>query len=187
MLKVVSFLLMLLFLIRMWPEKAQLTIFYGGRTMVFDDFPAEKAKELLQLAGSFEASDAGSEPVNYHNSQAEPFLSGTDRSSTSYCVWTSRQDKTKTPGTTCVHTTNELTDCTTCVFVSSSSSEMPMARKASLQRFLEKRKSRLAAADPYYPGPYFAPKENGIGGKPVEAADHGAPWLAVSSPVLHLN
>jgi jasmonate ZIM domain-containing protein len=32
-------------------EKQQLTIFYGGKVLVFDDFPAGKAKDLMQLAG----------------------------------------------------------------------------------------------------------------------------------------
>lgn len=32
------------------PEKRQLTIFYGGKVLVFNDFPADKAKGLMQLA-----------------------------------------------------------------------------------------------------------------------------------------
>jgi jasmonate ZIM domain-containing protein len=56
---------------------------------------------------------------------------------------------------------------------------MPIARKASLQRFLEKRKTRLAAADPY---PVGAAKE--AGGKPAGNGD--APWLGVNTG-LHLN
>lgn len=49
---------------------------------MFDDFPAEKAKELMQLAGSFgalpAASDAGAEPV-CQNAPGQPCFAGTDR------------------------------------------------------------------------------------------------------------
>ncbi|RWW06436.1 hypothetical protein GW17_00030241 [Ensete ventricosum] len=31
-------------------ERAPLTIFYGGKVLVFDNFPLEKAKDLFQLA-----------------------------------------------------------------------------------------------------------------------------------------
>lgn len=33
------------------PENGQLTMFYGGRVLVFDNFPPDKAKELMLLAG----------------------------------------------------------------------------------------------------------------------------------------
>jgi jasmonate ZIM domain-containing protein len=67
------------------PAPAQLTIMYGGRVLVFDDVPADRAAELLHLA----AASAGAKD------------------------------------------------------------DIPVARKASLQRFMEKRRERLAAQAPY--------------------------------------
>lgn len=102
--------------------RAPLTIFYGGKMVVFDDFPAEKAEELMQLAGSGNA--------------AQDALAGQP----------------------------SLTD-------------MPLARKVSLKRFLEKRKNRLTAADPY-PAAAAASESST---KPPAVKDEGAPWLGVNS------
>ncbi|KAF7041022.1 hypothetical protein CFC21_050863 [Triticum aestivum] len=126
---------------RTGPERAPLTIFYGGRTFVFDDFPAEKARELMQLAGSFCAPPPAPD--------AEPACQNA-------------------PGQPCL-------------------SDLPIARKASLHRFLAKRKSRLTAADPY-PAPLAAPGAGAAKETAGKAApeDGGAPWLGVN-PALQLN
>ncbi|KAK1652530.1 hypothetical protein QYE76_070335 [Lolium multiflorum] len=116
------------------PERAQLTIFYDGRTFVLDDFPADKADQLMQLARSFAAPAASDDELVCPSMPAQHFLE-----------------------------------------------DMP--RKASLQRFLEKRKSRIAAADPYLVAPARAAKETA---KPVAVGDGGAPWLSVNSG-LNLN
>jgi len=56
---------------------------------------------------------------------------------------------------------------------------MPLARKVSLKRFLEKRKNRLTAADPY-PAAAAAASESSTK-QPSAVKDEGAPWLGVSS------
>ncbi|KAM0837883.1 hypothetical protein ACQ4PT_061342 [Festuca glaucescens] len=116
------------------PERAQLTIFYDGKTFVLDDFPADKADQLMQLAGSFTVPAASDDEPVCQSVPAQHFLA-----------------------------------------------DMP--RKASLRRFLEKRKTRLAAADPYLVAPARAAKETA---KPVAVGDGGAPWLGVNSG-LNLN
>lgn len=106
--------------------RAPLTIFYGGKMVVFDDFPAEKAEELMQLAGSGNA--------------AQDALAGQP----------------------------SLTD-------------MPLARKVSLKRFLEKRKNRLTAADPYPAAAAAAAAASESSTKPPAVKDEGAPWVGVNS------
>ncbi|KAG6387563.1 hypothetical protein SASPL_152755 [Salvia splendens] len=71
-------------------EIGQMTIFYAGRVIVLNDIPAEKAKEIINLA-----------------------------------------------------TTNNYPA------VSPLGSDLPIARKNSLARFLEKRRDRVAGAAPY--------------------------------------
>ena len=68
-----------------------LTIFYGGRVVVFEDFPADKAAEVMRMATTAGVERAAATPA--------PAL--------------------------------------------------PIMRKASLQRFFEKRKDRLGARAPY--------------------------------------
>ncbi|KAF0891310.1 hypothetical protein E2562_009485 [Oryza meyeriana var. granulata] len=120
-------------------EKAQLTIFYGGSVVVFDDFPAEKVDELMKLAGSCDTaavSDAGAAAA---------------------CELS--------PGQPCLP-------------------DMPIARKVSLQRFLEKRKNRLTATEPL---PAASPPESEKKEESSKRAkkDDGASWLEVN-PTLSL-
>ncbi|URE01208.1 tify 10b [Musa troglodytarum] len=87
---------------------SQLTIFYGGKVLVFDDFPADKAKDLLQMAGK--------------ESTVAPKL-GLPVPSPTNAAESSTQNGLPKP-------------------FQANASDMPIARKNSLHRFLEKRKDR---------------------------------------------
>ncbi|XP_006649501.2 protein TIFY 11c-like [Oryza brachyantha] len=127
-------------------QLSQLTIFYGGSVVVFDDFPAEKADELMKFAGSRDTApvsddDAGAAAAARHLSPGQPCLP-----------------------------------------------DMPIARKVSLQRFLEKRKNRLAASE-QPPSPVASssspePEKKEESSKRAKK-DDGASWLKVN-PTLSL-
>lgn len=93
------------------PGRNQLTIFYEGKVLVFDNFPAEKAKDLMNIANKGTAT-----------SQAEPTNN------------TPPPVPAPAPVQRPAHPTVP---------------DLPIARKASLHRFLEKRKDRLNAKAPY--------------------------------------
>ena len=114
-------------------EGGQMTIFYGGQVVVFNDFPAEKAKEIMMLAGKGKSSGPSNiiqKPTEVANLQRppRPTISG-----------------------------------------------LPIARTASLTRFLEKRKDRIVAR-----APYASPSAKA----PVKPAENKS-WLglAAQSPV----
>ncbi|RZR81036.1 hypothetical protein BHM03_00007192 [Ensete ventricosum] len=86
-------------------EKAQLTIFYCGKVLFFDDFPADKAEELLQMASK--------------ESIAAQKIAFTAPSSSIGADCSSQLETAH-----------------------ANASDMPIARKNSLHRFLMKRKDR---------------------------------------------
>ena len=107
--------------------QAPLTIFYGGRMVVFEDFPAEKAAEVMRMAATAGAAPAPVAPV-------APALGG----------------------------------------------DMPIMRKASLQRFFEKRKDRLGArqAAPYArPAAAAAAKDS----SEKSSSSSSSSWLGLAS------
>ncbi|OEL30702.1 Protein TIFY 10c [Dichanthelium oligosanthes] len=78
-------------------EAQQLTIFYGGKVVVFDKFPFTKVKDLLQIVSTGGDGDTAALPQSSQTSL----------------------------------------------------SDLPIARRNSLHRFLEKRKGRITAKAPY--------------------------------------
>uniref|UniRef100_A0A0E0D1W2 Protein TIFY n=1 Tax=Oryza meridionalis TaxID=40149 RepID=A0A0E0D1W2_9ORYZ len=146
-------------------EKRQLTIFYGGKVLVFDDFPAEKAKDLMQMA-SKSSSTA-------QNSVLLP-------SSATATV----TDNTKVSAVPAPASALPVAQANAPKPVRPNAADLPQARKASLHRFLEKRKDRLQAKAPYQGSPSDA--------SPVKKElQESQPWLGlgpqVAAPDLSLR
>nr|QZL14041.1 jasmonate ZIM-domain protein 2 [Mentha canadensis] len=91
-------------------ETAPMTIFYGGQVMVFNDFPADMAKEIFTLASKSSAAFA---PPRAAQSPAESASSVPNIAPPSFAPAPPSLD-----------------------------SDLPIARKNSLARFLEKRRDR---------------------------------------------
>ncbi|CAH8392890.1 unnamed protein product [Eruca vesicaria subsp. sativa] len=107
----------------------QLTIFFGGKVRVFDGLPAEKIQEIIRIAAkSVEAKNStNTSPVASPALNRAPSLS-----STSNAASPAAQSFPIHPISFC-----------------RSAADLPIARRHSLQRFLEKRRDRLVSKNPY--------------------------------------
>ncbi|KAH8500596.1 hypothetical protein H0E87_015725 [Populus deltoides] len=156
---------------------AQLTIFYAGSVNVYDDISPEKAQAIMFLAGngssissniaqpivqvqasSSKPAAADLSPMNQPTMSTPPCSrlsspSHTGAQSGSGSTSTEEIMATKTTGAVITHVTkpehtktaNVVGSVTTTTMIPS----VPQARKASLARFLEKRKERVMNAAPY--------------------------------------
>ncbi|XP_075493652.1 jasmonate ZIM domain-containing protein 1-like [Primulina tabacum] len=136
---------------------AQLTMFYGGRVLIFDDYPEDRAKELVALAkkGSSQMSygifssnfpqekrGAGArvglpprpQATGAHKNIVISSNSFREKQEADAGKDVESSSKGKEPGSTL----NEDTG-----------SDMPIARRSSLYRFLEKRKDRAGGRVSY--------------------------------------
>ncbi|KAJ1291865.1 hypothetical protein BS78_02G349100 [Paspalum vaginatum] len=139
----------------------QLTIFYGGKVLVFNDFPADKAKDLMQLASKGSpvvenvvlpqpsAPTAATDSAKVHKAMPAPVISLPG-------VQADAQKPTRP-----------------------NASDMPIARKASLHRFLEKRKDRLNTKTPYQASPADT--------APVKKEHESQPWLGLGPNAVKSN
>ncbi|GMQ08095.1 hypothetical protein CsSME_00051985 [Camellia sinensis var. sinensis] len=108
------------------PKTAPMTIFYGGKVFVFDSFPADKAGDLMLFAGSETNPVPAPNPI--------PALG------------TENQIKSGVSAASGSLTQNHLQSQTKATH---SDLPVPIARRASLHRFFEKRKDRATARAPY--------------------------------------
>ncbi|XP_021750030.1 protein TIFY 10b-like [Chenopodium quinoa] len=153
------------------PPTPQMTIFYGGQVLVFNDLPADKAKEVMDLASSFEASQKKSKVETTNSSPSSPVA-----------VPVSAQN-TKSNLNSTLNSNQNLTAASkfgknVILAAMPRVSDLPITRKASLHRFLEKRKDRLVGKLP-------ADVANGGSAKPAEGK---AAWLGLNSvPVFQMQ
>ncbi|XP_024994316.1 protein TIFY 6B-like isoform X2 [Cynara cardunculus var. scolymus] len=147
---------------------AQLTIFYGGMVNVYDDISPEKAQAIMFLAGkgAFVAAANGPQPRGQAPTNpagdavymSQPISTqpcsavSSPMSVSSHPVPQSTANKSeaaKRIGGSTTPVTQMDTPRVMSSFRQARQSAVPQARKASLARFLEKRKERVMASVPY--------------------------------------
>ncbi|EOA35627.1 hypothetical protein CARUB_v10020844mg [Capsella rubella] len=122
--------------VKLESESAPLTIFYGGRVMVFDEFSAEKAKEVIDLANKGSAKSFTGFTAEVNQIAYTQNLAKSQKEFASIPNLAASPTKTASPEPIQPNP-------------SSLACELPIARRASLHRFLEKRKDRITSKAPY--------------------------------------
>ncbi|KAL3747051.1 hypothetical protein ACJRO7_015913 [Eucalyptus globulus] len=146
-------------------ETAQMTIFYAGQVIVFNDFPADKAKEVMLVAskGSSRSCSPPGTPNLAHPANA-------------YAPETvkNRVDPGPSRGLPPHHPANNIIQACIAGLPEPTGSDLPIARRNSLHRFLEKRKDRITARAPY-------PTAASAAAPPSKPAAESKPWLTLAA------
>ncbi|KAK2645064.1 hypothetical protein Ddye_020259 [Dipteronia dyeriana] len=169
------------------PQAAQMTIFYNGQVIVFNDFPAEKAKEVVLLASMGSSNNHTttfpSVPAKTHNAFASNLAAKsptvpppTGPVAPSFAknpiepnssMPSSSKNIIPNFGINPVPEVQPPQRSVTC--------DLPIARRNSLHRFLEKRKDRIVARAPYLPS---SPSSSSAApNKPAESKS----WLGLAA------
>ncbi|KAL3532720.1 hypothetical protein ACH5RR_006241 [Cinchona calisaya] len=140
------------------PETAQMTIFYNGQVMVFNDFPADKAKQIMLLASEGISTSPPNAIMNtFSTANDNNMVSKSAESANNLVQETAHQRPLQQPNV----------------------NDLPIARKASLTRFLEKRKDRITARAPYPVGASAS--------KPAADDEDKKTWLLGFAPQFPLQ
>lgn len=128
------------------PETPQLTIFYGGKMLVFDAFAPANATEIMELATKLASENSNTEenPISAHATTEKP---------------KSKESQIPQPNTALETSKPEN---------QTNSSDMRYPRRASLLKFLEKRKERVIARGPYQINNQKNEGNNSSGGEPKD-------------------
>lgn len=135
------------------PSAAQMTIFYGGKVIVFNDLPSDKAKEVMDLASNLELSVKKRKLETSNSVPASPVPVQNVNSNQNLNV-VPNFGKNVIP-----------------ITVVPTVADLPLTRKASLHRFLEKRRDRLVGK-----APSSSDVPSGGSSKPVA---EGNSWLGL--------
>lgn len=116
-------------------QSAPLTIFFAGKMLVFNDFPAEKAKEIMELArsgisaGTVSDSESSAEKLNLKRNRSESHIPDLNIASASESSQRGF-DQNQLP-------------------LANRNSLLGQKKRSSLHRFFEQRKERVTARAPY--------------------------------------
>ncbi|KAE8700720.1 Jasmonate-zim-domain protein 6, putative isoform 2 [Hibiscus syriacus] len=120
-------------------KNSQLTMFFGGQVVVFNDFPSHKLKEIMDILASYGCSTACSGLVA--DTGMEKFDSKMDKVESS-----NPEIPDLNVATTTGNSPSQVPSVERCEY---GGSDLRIARRNSLHKFFEKRKDRAAARAPY--------------------------------------